>query len=452
LSDYLAEKRYLLGMDFLLVTDTSGNVIADSPAAPAADVPALAAAAPILYQGHRVGIVRGGVLLDVAFLAELKQASGVDLVLQAEDGQALAATLDVDAGLPPAPGTRIQLSGRPYLTRSFALDPATGAAGRVVGLVSTASADQTIAALRTTSLLLGALGLAIAVALGMLWSSQLSRPVERLAAFSEKIAQGDWDEPLTLQSVRELQRLVSALDRMRGDLLTYREKLKASERQAAWSQMARKVAHEVKNPLTPIAVSIADLKRSFEQHRPDFPQILDQAVRTIGDEVQNLNRLLQEFSDFGRLPKPVLGPCHARDLVADLETLYGREVAASRLSFAGPPGDLFFAADRAQLRQALVNLVKNALEATEGQGKVEVSVRARGAVVEWAVSDTGPGMSEEERARLFVPELTTKSQGAGLGLTIVERIVSEHHGTIVVDSAPGHGTTVSIRLPVSQEG
>ena len=132
------------------------------------------------------------------------------------------------------------------------------------------------------------LGLALAVLLGLLWSSQVSRPVERLAAFSQRVAQGEWDEPLTLESVRELQTLVAALDRMRGDLRAYRERLVASERQAAWSQMARIVAHEVKNPLTPIAISIADLKRSFDQQRPDFPAILEQAVRTIGDEVDAL--------------------------------------------------------------------------------------------------------------------------------------------------------------------
>src|SRR5207244_4606665 len=119
---------------------------------------------------------------------------------------------------------------------------------------------------------------------------------------------GEWEEPLTLHSVHELQTLVEALDRMRRDLQSYREKLVISERQAAWSQMARKVAHEIKNPLTPIAISVADLKRSFEQKRPEFPEILAQAVKTIADEVETLKHLLQEFSDFARMPAPKLAP------------------------------------------------------------------------------------------------------------------------------------------------
>src|SRR6185503_15743989 len=107
-------------------------------------------------------------------------------------------------------------------------------------------------------------------------------------------------------------------DRMRADLRGYRDRLRTSERHAAWSQMARQVAHEVKNPLTPIAVSVADLRRSFEQKRPDFPQILDQAVRTIGEEVESLKRLLQSFSELGRMPEPHPEPCVLDDLLGDL--------------------------------------------------------------------------------------------------------------------------------------
>jgi nitrogen fixation/metabolism regulation signal transduction histidine kinase len=215
--------------------------------------------------------------------------------------------------------------------------------------------------------------------------------------------------------------------------------------------MARKVAHEIKNPLTPIAVSVADLKRSFEQKRADFPQILDQAVKTIADEVQILKHLLQEFSDFGRFPSPQFAPCRVSDLVTDLKTLYGRDVAEGRLTFSSPQSDLVFTADRGQLRQALVNLIKNALEATDGRGQVAVSVRHEGTTLEWAVTDTGPGLSAEEKAHLFVPYFTTKAQGSGLGLTIVERIVNDHRGTITVDSEERRGTTVRIRLPVEQE-
>jgi nitrogen fixation/metabolism regulation signal transduction histidine kinase len=455
LSEYLAEQRFLLGLDFLQVADTSGAVIADGAATSSSPAFALAEGAPIRYQSDTVGVVRGGVALDAAFLARLKQTSGVDLVLRDEGGRLLATTLGGAAEtVLPARGaaTLVRVAGLTYWSRSFALETGSGSHAGITGLVSTAAADQTIAALRLTSALLGLLGLGIAIVLGVLWSLQVSRPVEQLARFSERIALGHWDEPLTLRSMRELETLVSALDRMRGDLATYREKLVASERQAAWSQMARMVAHEIKNPLTPIAVSVADLQRSFELGRADFPQILGAAARTITEEVESLKRILQEFADFARLPGPRFAPCRLSELWSGLETLYRPEIDAGRLALRGPAGDPVFDADPGQLRQALVNLIKNAFEAVDAGGRVEVSARVEDATVEIAVADTGPALSAEQRAQLFVPHFTTKPHGSGLGLTIVGRIVGDHRGTIVVEPGPSGGTTFRMRFPRGQKG
>jgi nitrogen fixation/metabolism regulation signal transduction histidine kinase len=215
--------------------------------------------------------------------------------------------------------------------------------------------------------------------------------------------------------------------------------------------MARKVAHEIKNPLTPIAISVADLKRSYELGRPDFPQILDQCVRTIGDEVETLKRLLQEFSDFGRLPGPRFAACDLGALAADLETLFGREIAAGRLAIENEAGAASLTADREQLQRALINLIQNGLEAVAGGGRVVLRLRRSGEALEIAVSDDGPGLTPEQRSQLFVPGFTTKTHGSGLGLTIVERIVSDHRGTIAVESAEGRGATFTIRLPVKSE-
>ena len=479
LDEYLAEKRFLLGLDFLLLGDSSGGTIADAATAPsvlaaggervalraeggpapaglellgveARPALAVAASAPILYRNERAGMLRGGVVLDSLFLGRLKQTSDLDLVLRDADGGVVASTLvrDARSALPSrADAPREVLGGRSYLTRSFALEPSPPSRAGITGLISTAAADRTIAALQVTSLSLGLLGVAIAVALGMLWSHQISRPVERLATFAQRIAHGEWDEPLALRSVRELDALVSSMERMRRDLRSYRERLVASERHAAWSLMARKVAHEVRNPLTPIAVSIADLKRSYELKRSDFPEILDQAARTIGEEVQALKRMLQEFSEFGRFPEPRFGTCRLAELLADVGALYGRDIAEGRLSVAGPEQDVAFRADRAQLMQALVNLIKNGLEAVDGGGRVQVTAQVQDAAVELVVSDTGPGLDAEQRARLFVPDFTTKRHGSGLGLTIVERIVNDHRGSIRVDTAPGRGTAFHIRIP-----
>jgi len=238
---------------------------------------------------------------------------------------------------------------------------------------------------------------------------------------------------------------------MRGDLVAYRTRLTASERHAAWSTIARQLAHEIKNPLTPIAVSVADLKRSYERDREAFPEILARAARTIEDEVHALTRLLDAFSAFGALPPPAFAPCRTGELLDDLAALYAGEVSTGRLALERPRADVAFDADRAQVRQALVNLVKNGLEAGGDGGHVRVSAAATGGAVEWTVADDGPGLDAEARARLFVPYFTTKARGAGIGLVVVERIVNDHGGMIAVDSAPGRGTTFRIRLPLKRE-
>jgi nitrogen fixation/metabolism regulation signal transduction histidine kinase len=464
LREQLASERFLLGLDELWVSDLSGRVVADGGgalagaagdrgvpaprvvAAPGGAALALEAGALIHYRGEVVGAVRAGVALDSALLVRLGRTSGVHLALYDAAGRLVAQ--------PPAAANRAQrvvIGGRSYLAASVPLAIGGAPHARIAALVSTATADETIAAFGLTAALLGVLALGVAIALGLLWSAQLSRPVERLAAFSQRIARGEWDEPLALESVRELQMLVAALERMRSDLHAYRDRLTASERQAAYGEMARKVAHEIKNPLTPIAISVADLRRSYEQRRPDFPQILDQAVRTIGEEVQTLKRLLQEFSDFGRFPAPQLAPCDVGEVLDGLRALYGHEIAAGRLAIGDPPGACVIAADRAQLKQALVNLVQNGLEAADGGGRVSLAALASAGALELVVSDDGPGLTPEQRARLFVPGFTTKTHGSGLGLTIVERIVSEHGGTIAVESGVGRGVTFRIRLPLSPE-
>jgi nitrogen fixation/metabolism regulation signal transduction histidine kinase len=401
---------------------------------------AVVARAPIHYQGEWVGVVEGGTVLGAATLRALRDAGSVELAIESADGRPLAAT-------------RAELGASTWLRRAVPLEIGPAPHPMIAGYASTAAADGTVRALQWTAAGLGLLGLALAILLGFLWSSQVSRPVERLAAFSDRLAQGHWEEPLAMRSVRELETLVAALDRMRTELRSYRERLKTSERQAAWSQMARQVAHEVRNPLTPIAISVADLKRSYELGRPDFPQILDQAVRTIGDEIESLRRLLQEFSDFGRLPPPNPAPMKAGDLLADLAALYPRELAEGRLAVARPEPEVRLTADAGQLRQALVNLVKNGFEAADGGGRVTVTARgergARGALT-IAVADTGPGLTEEQRAHLFTPGFTTKTHGSGLGLTIVEKIVNDHRGTIAVEPGENGGTVVRIRSPLRQ--
>ena len=478
--DRLATQQFLLDLDYLWLADSSGHVIVDAASAPAAQAratgeplpsaalaaahygaprlvavagrPALAldAARVIANRNAHAGALRGGVVLDSTRLESLARGSGVDLVLFDGAGRTVATSFGApEVAIPraPADGGRVMLGGRPYFARDVALTAGDATSATLAGYLSTAAADDAIAELRFTSLLLGALGVALAVILGVLWSRAVSRPVERLAAFSEQIARGESEQPLALESVRELQTLVAALERLRGDLHTTRERVAAGARQAAYGEIARQVAHEIRNPLAPIAVSVSDLRRSYEQQRPDFGAVLDSAVRVIGDEVAALERLLREFSEFGRFAPPRPEPFDAGALLDDLRALYPRELADGRLAIADLGSPLTLRADRAQLRQALINLVKNGLEATAGVGHVAVAAAARDGALEVTVSNDGPPLTDEQRARLFVPGFTTKAEGSGLGLAIVERIVNDHGGTIAVESAPEGGACFRIRLP-----
>lgn len=457
LADHVAERRVLLGLDFLAVHGPDGvQVVGDfSPDVGPRGI-SISRGAPIVYEGRPVGSVVGGLAVDSTLLAAWKRAGGIDLTLRDADGAVLASTVEAagEAMAAPTRATsevdRVRIGGRLFLAKSVPLGADGPRVARITAMVSTSAMDGAIAALRVTAIVTGAAGLVLAVLLGTLGSSQISGPVERLSAFSRRMAQGEWDEPLRVETVRELEALVDALERMRQDLTAYRERLVTSERQAAWSQMARAVAHEVKNPLTPIAISIADLKRSYEAKREDFPEILDQSVRTISEEIHALERLLREFSDFARLPEPRIAPVKIADLWGDLRTLYGRETAAGRLRFDPAEGDLTVSADPDQVRQALVNLLRNGFEAGAG-AIVSVSAARANGVVTISVSDTGQGLTAEQRSRLFTPGFTTKAMGSGLGLTVVQRIVHDHRGTIGVESVPGLGTTFHLSFPTEPE-
>jgi signal transduction histidine kinase len=452
LADALAERRFLLGLDVLEVRDTSGALVAADSSVGAG--PALRASAPIPYQGRAAGSLCGAVRLDGARLARLRRGGALELVVVGADGGTLAATLDsagtARAALTPAGphASRIQLAGGGFLARGAALELGEAPPARLIGLVSTASADAMIGALQLTSLVLALLAIAVAVALGALWSSQVSRPVEEIAAFSRRLADGEWNDPLLVHGVREIATLADALDRMRDDLVRYRSRLVTSERQAAWGQMARQVAHEVKNPLTPIAISVADLKRSYELGRADFPAVLDQAARTVAAEIEALKHLLEEFSEFGRMSPPVKARFRVHDLFESLGALYAHDVAAGRLTMQTPAPTLVCTADQAQLRQALVNLIKNGLEAIAPGGRVEVAAADAAGALEITVTDDGPGLTSAQRARLFAPGFSTKAGGAGLGLTVVERIASDHGGSIEAEAADGGGTRFRLRIPL----
>jgi nitrogen fixation/metabolism regulation signal transduction histidine kinase len=214
------------------------------------------------------------------------------------------------------------------------------------------------------------------------------------------------------------------------------------------------VAHEIKNPLAPIRAAVETLRRLRARNDPAFDEYFDEATRTVLDEVQRITRIVSEFTEFARLPAPNPAPLSVVDTLRAQAALHGN--SGAQVEFTSSPCPALNA-DRDQLVQLCSNLIQNAQYAAESQPardghppRVTVDVRPSGAdKVRIVVSDNGPGLSPEMRARLFEPYASNKPNGTGLGLAIAQRIVIEHGGEIAYSERPGGGATFSVELPVA---
>ena len=225
--------------------------------------------------------------------------------------------------------------------------------------------------------------------------------------------------------------------------------LMRAQKVAAWGEVARKLAHEIKNPLTPIQLSAQRVRKAWLKSDPAFEKVVTECTRTIVEEVEALKNLVDEFAQFARLPAANLQPATLDDIVDQALSLYDGLFPGvtfeRRLAPDLPPLRL----DSDQMKRALINLVDNAVEATEGRGRVMVATeydRAEGRA-RLVVADDGPGIPPADRDQLFVPHFSTKKRGSGLGLAIVNRIVQEHLGTIRAEDNAPRGARFVVELP-----
>ncbi len=229
--------------------------------------------------------------------------------------------------------------------------------------------------------------------------------------------------------------------------------LEKAQRMAAWREVARRIAHEVKNPLTPISLSAQRLKRKYGQQIGDA--VFEECTRMIIDHVELIRNLVNAFSDFARFPSANPQPCDLAPIIEETVALYkeGHERIRFSLQIEGDLPIPLLSLDRQQIKQAMINLVDNAITALRGRGHVEIRLRYRhnGKHVQIVVNDNGPGISDEDKSRLFEPDFSTKKAGMGLGLTIVNTIVAEHDGTIRVEDNHPHGARFAITLPIESE-
>jgi len=320
---------------------------------------------------------------------------------------------------------------------------------QLVAAISRAPLEQHLASVDRRILLASALTVAVAIVTAMAMARSLARPLEELAQQAGEVVFGD-PRPVQARGGRELRAFAQAFNKAIEDLTELRKRLATTERIAARREIARQVAHEIKNPLAPIRAAVETLRRLRARNDPAFDAYFDEATRTVLDEVFRISKIVSEFTEFARLPAPTPQSLQLDELVKRVVSLYVAGGAAITVRTEPCPA---IAGDRDQLTQVITNLVQNALDAVKGVDTpmVEVEVRPRANDrVEVVVTDNGPGVADNMLPRLFEPYATDKVDGTGLGLAIVQRIVHEHGGTIThAKSVTGAGAVFRVNLPVA---
>jgi len=390
------------------------------------EVPALVAARAADYGQVRVWAV-GGAYLDAALARHLAGLTGTRVELLYA-GQLLETA-----------GT----AAPPVLSRQLPLGD------EVVVRLSISRAAQREAEAGITRAFggLALLGVLLTLLLGLYVARRISRSVEALTEGAQRVAGGDLDAQVTARASGEVGELISAFNQMTHQLRTQTEQLVASERIAAWQDVARRLAHELKNPLTPIKMSLETLLAAREANSPLFPKLFGESATVILEEVERLRRTIDEFSRFARLPKPQLQELELSELVGQVLALHANPRPGLTVIPELRTG-IMVQADRDQLTQVLLNLIKNADEAMPEGGTLRVRLTTRGAQAVVEVEDTGPGIRPEDRARVLEPYFTQKEGGTGLGLAIASRICQEHGGALEVDGAPEGGALMRVVLPL----
>ena len=291
--------------------------------------------------------------------------------------------------------------------------------------------------------------LGLALLFGGYLNRWLQSSVDELTAAATRVGRGDFDTTLRDDSGGAFPATATAFNRMTRDLRDARAELRRTERVAAWQEIAKSLAHELKNPLSPIRLSIETLRKAHARSHEDFDALFDESTRTILHEVDRLRHIVDEFSRFARLPAPELRRTDLREAIAQAAALYSE--GATSVETALPERPLEGLVDIDQMTQVLHNLLGNACDAAEeahpsGGALVKVAADHDDEALRISVEDNGPGIAPEQAELIFDPYYTRKETGTGLGLAIAQRIVSEHGGRIELRSRPGR-TVFSVVLP-----
>jgi two-component system nitrogen regulation sensor histidine kinase NtrY len=332
--------------------------------------------------------------------------------------------------------------------------PLSGPNQQLLGMLLVGSSRRPLIELQkrvlSTAMLVGGAGILVAVITSLWLGARVTRPVVSLADAARRVAAGDLAVKVEVESHDELGELAFAFNRMTEDLALQKDRAVQAERVAAWRELARRLAHELKNPLFPLQVTVENLVRAKQKAPEMFEEVFVEGTSTLLAEINNLKAIIGRFSEFSKMPQPQRRPTQVNDVVHSVLRVFQAQLQAkspiavhTELAATLPE----ISADADLLHRALSNLVLNAIDAMPQGGELTIATKAINGRVEISVSDTGSGLTPEECERLFTPYYTTKQHGTGLGLAIVQSVVSDHGGKISVESAKNQGTTFRIELP-----
>ncbi len=427
--------------------------------------------------GEMALYVAGGIRLDKDFLRTLDLPAGMRTLLYQNVAPAFSAQFLIDPSERPQVAQKIAPLIQQVLEdgnehretirwTSNRIDdeimhaiPLPGQDGAIRGVLLVGSSRREYIELnrrlRDVAMLVGGIGILLAIFMSNWAAWRVTRPLEQLAAAARSVGTGEREVRVEVSSHDEFGELAEAFNRMTRELGEQSDRLVQAERVAAWRELARRLAHELKNPLFPLQLTVENLVRAHAHSPQLFEEMFHEGTTTLLAEIANLKSTITRFSEFSKMPEPHFQQVDVNDLMQQVGRVFQAQLESGvkiecrlELDQGLPP----IAADRDLLHRAISNLVLNAMDALPTGGTITLaSYKKNGNGVAIKVSDTGSGLSAEECKGLFTPYYTTKPHGSGLGLAIVQSIVSDHHGKVGVHSRPGQGTTFTIELPRNWE-
>jgi len=304
-------------------------------------------------------------------------------------------------------------------------------------------------------LLVVTLFLFLSIIISINFASRLTTPIVNLIGASEKISSGDLSAKVPkIDTDDELKKLNENFNLMIDKLKKQQDKLLLSERHLAWENVARKLAHEIKNPLTPIQLSIDRIREKYLNKFNDKDQNLSKYLNTITKQIKDIELLLNEFSDFARMPKPIPKKINLIKLISRSIELYKLSEKSIKFNLLNEKSSLEIKVDEEQLNRVFINLIKNSIESihekriknADFKGKINVDIKEDNAYIFVTITDNGVGFGKVDKAKMLTPYFTTKKKGTGLGLAIVTKIINDHNGLILFNSVAS-GAEVKITLP-----